>query len=180
MCVLGLNKMNIWRIKGESWVGVFKSKLLPESLTVMVLHFSHKMSCSTSLVSDTAPVSQSTSEDRCWCLMGFLLCEWQLWGKDNNKKKKHNDHMCVRAAPTFHLFFFPSAEGLALDSLLIFCQFTSNSTFISFLSAAAETVSWPLYSSHHNIFNTLWLQNQIGASWRAPANVSLAVSHWSQ
>lgn len=87
MCVLGLNKMNIWRIKGESWVGVFKSKLLPESLTVMVLHFSHKMSCSTSLVSDTAPVSQSTSEDRCWCLMGFLLCEWQLWGKDNNKKK---------------------------------------------------------------------------------------------
>lgn len=85
MCVLGLNKMNIWRIKGESWVGVFKSKLLPESLTVMVLHFSHKMSCSTSLVSDTARVSQSTSEDRCWCLMGFYSVNGNCEAKKQNK-----------------------------------------------------------------------------------------------
>lgn len=121
-------------------------------------------------------VPQRTDVDAWWV---FYSVNGNCEAKTTTKKK-HNDHMCVRAAPTFHLFFFPSAEGLALDSLLIFCQFTSNSTFVSFLSAAAETVSWPLYSSHHNIFNTLWLQNQIGASWRAPANVSLAVSHWSQ
>lgn len=180
MCVLGLNKMNIWRIKGESWIGVFKSKLLPESLTVMVLHFSHKMPCSTSLVSDTAPVSQSTSEDRCWCLMGFYSVNGNCEAKTTTKKNIMIICVWELRQPSTCFFFFSSAEGLALDSLLIFCQLTSNSTFISFLSAAAETVSWPLYSSHHNIFITLWLQNQIRASWRAPANVSLAVSHWSQ
>lgn len=120
MCVLGLNKMNIWRIKGESWVGVFKSKLLPESLTVMVLHFSHKMPCSTSLVSDTAPVSQSTSEDRCWCLMGFYSVNGNCEAKTTTKKNIMKICVWELRQPSTCFFFFISrgpGPGFSTDIL---------------------------------------------------------------